>query len=256
MTDNLYYTPYNLDIYDDTTYLLDDGVSIISNTEPSLIISGSNQFILKENISNKVINIKAELINELFNLNSDINSSNIDINIMNTISNASLIINEYKKEQLNMINLENIYKQEIDTTQKSITSLNVYKNISSKLEYEYTNLHGLNASNAQDNIDNILSNIDELTNNIKNNNKLKTAKANYIASRLKMLSYFEYVKYINNDNVGTTCSLCYANNVNIYMVPCGHTICKNCTTILEMKNYDNCIFCRKKIESINPLYFV
>jgi len=251
MTHNLYYSPYNLDIYNDTTYLLDDGVTIISNTEPSLNISGSEQFILKENISNKIINIKAELMTELLSSNSEVNSSNIDINIMNTISNASLIINEYKKEQINMIKLENIYKQEIDTTQKSINSLNIYKDISSKLENEY-----INASNTQDNIDNILSNIEELINNIKNNNKLNTAKANYIDSRLKMLSYFEYVKYINKDNVGTTCSLCYMNNVNKYMVPCGHTICKNCTELLEVQNYDNCIFCRKKIESINQLYFL
>ena len=91
---------------------------------------------------------------------------------------------------------------------------------------------------------------------MRDNSKLTEAKNNFMNSRKKMLSYIEFVKFINKDNLGSTCSLCFSNQVNQYINPCGHTLCGSCKDNLNVKSYDNCVFCRKQIISINSLYYI
>lgn len=53
----------------------------------------------------------------------------------------------------------------------------------------------------------------------------------------------------NEINSKTTCKVCYDEDVDIALVPCGHTVCKNCFTAL-----DKCHVCRKPIEGYVRLY--
>jgi hypothetical protein len=246
---NIYYSQVNNSMYDNATCFIDEPSTIIYNSEPILQISGSDQFVFKENMSNTIINIKSEILNEL--MVKEINASSVDPVISEFIINASSIIHKYKLEQINMINLENNYRNEIDRTQKSINILESYLDISLKIESQY-----INSSDTKDNIDSILLNINNIVNNIKDNHSLKKAKKDYIDSRLKMLSYFEFVKFINKDNIGTTCSLCFANQVDSFIGPCGHTMCNSCKVTLDIKNYNNCIFCRQEIEFVKPLFYI
>lgn len=245
----LYYSPASIgDIYQNTTEHSIDNYDYLENSEPVIIMNASDELIFKENISNKIINLKNDLINELYNSNTDIV---IDPKIIDFVSNASELINDYKKEQINMIEYEKLYQDSVNYTNKQIKSLISYNDIVTKLEKEY-----FNSSESKENIDIIIKNVDSVIDKIKNNNKLKFAKDNYINSRTKMLSYFELVKYLNKDNLGSTCSLCFSNQVNHFFIPCGHTLCSSCKNNLELKQFDNCIYCRKKIDNINSLYYL
>ena len=247
---NLYYSPASIgDIYQNTTEYNIDNYQHLENSEPIITFNGSDEIIFRENICNKIIDLKNDLINELYNF--DNKNIQIDPNIKEFVNNASELINNYKKEQINMIQLEKLYQDEVNHTNKTIKSLTSYNDIVSKLEKEY-----INSSDSKENIDNIIDNISIVVDKIKNNTNLKNAKNNYINSRTKMLSYFELVKYLNKDNLGSTCSLCFSNQVDKYMVPCGHTLCSSCKNNLELKEYDNCIYCRKKIDTINSLYYL
>jgi hypothetical protein len=141
--------------------------------------------------------------------------------------------------------------KESNNTDKSIKSLESYSNIAKKLENEY-----VNSSDSKQNINTILDNINEIVDKMRDNSKLTEAKNNFMNSRKKMLSYIEFVKFINKDNLGSTCSLCFSNQVNHFINPCGHTLCATCKDNLNVKSYDNCVFCRKQIISINSLYYI
>ncbi len=246
----LYYSPASIgDIYQNTTDFNNDTYQHLENSDPIIILNGSDEIIFRENVCNKIIDLKNDLINELYNF--DTKNIIIDPKIKEFVNNASELINDYKREQINMIQSEKLYQDEVNNTNKNIKSLTSYNDIVSKLEKEY-----INSSDSKEYIDNIIDNISIVVDKIKDNTKLKTAKNNYINSRTKMLSYFELVKYLNKDNLGSTCSLCFSNQVDKYMIPCGHTLCSSCKNNLELKEYDNCIYCRKKIDSINSLYYL
>lgn len=246
---NLYYSsPSVNDIYNYNTTTFDNNDNLIL-TDPILSINCSEQVILNNHVSENINNIKNELLTDL--LNNNIGDFPIDSDIINFIDNSSNVISKYKIEQKKMIEYETLYQTELNNTNNSVKSLLSYSNIAKNLENEY-----INSSESKQNIDTILDNINIIVDKMKDNTKLTEAKNNYMNSRKKMLSYIEFVKFINKDNLGSTCSLCFSNQVNHYMNPCGHTLCGSCKTNLNIKNYDNCVFCRKQIVSINSLYFI
>lgn len=53
----------------------------------------------------------------------------------------------------------------------------------------------------------------------------------------------------NEVNSKTSCKVCYDKEVGIALVPCGHTVCKNCFTAL-----DKCHVCRQPFEGYVRLY--
>ena len=96
--------------------------------------------------------------------------------------------------------------------------------------------------------------------NIKENSKIDIVKEEYVIRKSEMMQYLDIIKYLNKSNLGNTCSLCLANNVDVYFQNCGHTACKDCADrIIE---YDGgiqnarCSFCRKDIIKINKLYYI
>jgi hypothetical protein len=237
------------DLYPNSTNLNNNTNNLLLDSDPLLSVNSSEQSILSYNVSNHILNIKNDLLNELL----DTNSSNINLNpdITKFVTNASLLLEKYKLEQKNMIKYEKLYNIEINNTNNSIKSLISYGDITSKLEIEY-----INCSESKENINIILNNINDIVDKIKNNDKLLDIKNKYLNSRKNMLSYFELVKYLNKDNIGSTCSLCFSNKVDYFMNPCGHTFCGNCKNTLELKNFDSCVFCRRQIISINSLFYI
>lgn len=244
---NLYYSPASIgDIYTTDNNLSSDNIFTI---EEPIIYNNSSDDNLHDHTTNNINNIKNELLTEL--MNNIIGDFELDSDVKNFIENSSSIINKYKEEQKKLIDYEKIYTKECNNTDKSIKSLESYSNIAKKLENEY-----VNSSDSKQNINTILDNINEIVDKMRDNSKLTEAKNNFMNSRKKMLSYIEFVKFINKDNLGSTCSLCFSNQVNHFINPCGHTLCGSCKDNLNVKSYDNCVFCRKQIISINSLYYI
>lgn len=84
-------------------------------------------------------------------------------------------------------------------------------------------------------------NIDKLIENYNNKNEI-----------------FEKVKYKINLITGTIlpttiCQICIENQVDFFVDPCGHTICKTCKEMVENKS-NNCHYCRTSRKGYKRLY--
>ena len=74
----------------------------------------------------------------------------------------------------------------------------------------------------------------------------------------KFHKHLNIIKLINQMNVGSTCSICFQDNVDSYFNPCGHTACSKCMSKTgEFYDDDHrpCPLCRKQVMSIHKLFF-
>jgi len=74
----------------------------------------------------------------------------------------------------------------------------------------------------------------------------------------KNFKEFERVKYKTSLLVGsilptTICQICLENQVDYFIDPCGHTICKNCKLVCENKT-TSCHYCRTQRKNYKRLY--
>jgi len=51
---------------------------------------------------------------------------------------------------------------------------------------------------------------------------------------------------------GILCKICFTNNINVVLIPCGHSLCNNCVDRLSASK--QCPFCRASYISKNNLY--
>jgi hypothetical protein len=51
--------------------------------------------------------------------------------------------------------------------------------------------------------------------------------------------------------VTTRCTICYDNQLDCYLDPCGHTMCNTCASKLD----GQCFVCKEHFNAIRPLYF-
>jgi len=49
-----------------------------------------------------------------------------------------------------------------------------------------------------------------------------------------------------------TCNICTIDPINRFILPCGHTLCQNCSVILMEER--RCFVCRTPVENVFPLY--
>ena len=101
----------------------------------------------------------------------------------------------------------------------------------------------------------IIENIKQYSNNIGGgNDHIKLMKENYIESRKNINKYLDIIKKLNHMNVSNSCPVCLTNPVNIYLNPCGHTLCDGCYNRVS-DNEKKCFLCRTRVLSKFPLYF-
>jgi hypothetical protein len=226
---------------------------------------------------NEINNIKEELLKYLNNdtLETDKflrldNNNDEDIiknmNISNTSMNSS---NNYSIEPIlkNMINAYDKFKLEFNKkqdllykTEKELKEAINHNNsdikiIESLLDKTCILSKDYMKENDKDN-EILIDKMIELSKYIKENNKINEIKNRYMKSRKDVIEYMEVVKYINNYNIGSTCSLCLSNSVDSYYEPCGHTICSKCANKRNEYEgvYYKCVYCRKDITSVKKLY--
>ena len=92
-------------------------------------------------------------------------------------------------------------------SEREIEILNSHCNYIRKLQDTYT-------GESDDSFSYLVKDIEALSLKIKENNDLKEIRKRYTETRREMLSYLSLIKQINQFNLGTTCSLCLANNVD------------------------------------------
>ncbi len=195
---------------------------------------------------NNVINLKNNIIN-ILNSIEDINGS---ITCSDKLIKLTDLYDEFKKEylekQTQYFESEKIMNNMINNAKTNIKKLDVVAEFMKSLDTEDCD-DGLNST--------IIENIKKYTEKLNENDKLTEVKNNYIQKRKEIVKYLNVIKKLNTLNVTNTCPTCLTNPVNIYLNPCGHTLCDDCYDRISYNNGMKCFICRNRVINKNPLYF-
>tara|TARA_B100001123_G_C15187869_1_gene978060 strand:+ start:242 stop:967 length:726 start_codon:yes stop_codon:yes gene_type:complete len=230
---------------------LNDNISWNNNS--TNIIQDMNTFIPENKEIKEVFQIKEDLINDL--TNNKLEMKNIDIKeheekIIKFNDSFKDLLVFFKKQQDLVLKKEQDLKEYYDKLELDSEKLTDFTKFLADINNKYKDFEATSINQS----------ILEVSKKIKENSKGENYKKEY-EKELYILNYYfnNFLKTVNNGNLGTTCSLCLQRNVDTYMNPCGHTGCSQCINELKerMGEYNcNCFICRKKVIKFNALYFV
>lgn len=230
---------------------LNDNISWNNNS--TNIIQDINTFIPENKEINEVFQIKEDLINDL--TNNKLEMKNMDIKeheekIIKFNDSFKDLLDFFKKQQDLVLKKEQDLKEYYDKLELDSEKLTDFTKFLADINNKYKDFEATSINQS----------ILEVSKKIKENSKGENYKKEY-EKELYILNYYfnNFLKTVNNGNLGTTCSLCLQRNVDTYMNPCGHTGCSQCINELKerMGEYNcNCFICRKKVIKFNALYFV
>lgn len=258
------YTCSNIDFSCSVNDTYDKPIDIIDS---SIMITP--ELLNKTNKYNKIFSIKNDLLKYLNNDTFEIDNilrleNNEDKEVINNISNTKSCISPILKEMIDIYEkfknefiikqdelyiIENELKKSIENNEKDIKIVESLLDKTCILSKKYIEEGDKN--------DILIDKMIELSEYIKDNNKIYEIKNKYIKSRKEIIEYMEIIKYINNYNLGNTCSICLTNKIDSYYNPCGHTLCSECSDKRKPHAgvYYKCFICREDIIDIRKLYF-
>jgi len=216
-------------------------------------ISEMNTFIPSNSEVKEVFQIKEDLLSELNN--KELILEEIDEEHKKKIEDFSSQFTEYLdfyvKQQYKVLDLEKELKEYYNKIDLDVSKLTDFSRFIADINVKYSK---------DIDTDNINKSILKASEKIKEENKGSEIKEKY-EKELSLLNFYfkNFVKKINNGNMGNTCSLCLQRNVDTYMEPCGHTGCSQCINMLKEKMGEfncNCFICRKSVAKFNSLYFI
>lgn len=240
---------------------------------------------IQNTTGNQSITDNVYTIDDLFNIKKD---ENVDQLITVKESILELI---QKKDEINLVDHDEEYKnEEIDEfilkIKDYIQSFNEKQVILDKKSEEIQKeLHIIkqNINTVENMIDfikklpndyssdestmKIIEQMHTLSKDIISNKKITVLKKGYIDEYKKIQKYLHLIRVLNNFNTSNICPLCFTNQVDHFMNPCGHTFCKEClktnfnkddTTLYEIgrNNHTTCPICRDTVQKLNKLYFL
>tara|TARA_B100000575_G_C23098658_1_gene633793 strand:- start:171 stop:935 length:765 start_codon:yes stop_codon:yes gene_type:complete len=176
----------------------------------------------------------------------------------NFIGKIKEYIQEFIQLQGELNQLNDNFKGEIKILQDNISTLDNMIRFIEKLPEEHKDETIMKT---------IIESMNELSNKIMKNDKLKETRKEYIQKRKEIEKYIYFIQKLNNFNQCNICPVCFTNTVDHFVDPCGHTFCKDCIKTLrknpevdlyEIGRNDNsqCCFCRERIKTIRQLYFL
>ena len=144
---------------------------------------------------------------------------------------------------------KNLFKKR-NNNQKKILGLTEIENYNIAVNSN-VNTEQLYRSLSQDKI-NLLESLDGTINNLNSKRIIKEKYLEEVNKKIKTAeTKLEICKHnINSYKHKQECSICNDNNIDIALVPCGHTYCFNC-----IRNSPNCFICRQQIHSFLRIYF-
>ena len=185
---------------------------------------------------------------KLFIINKKINNYN------NQIEYYQNILNENIQSLNTLIEENNFILDNIEMEKKKNEDLKKIKNENKKNFRKIMQQY-----NTITNDINIM--VNNTTNSFINMNSVVLNSRSMIQKELKknlntIESFAETTKTSNH-----ICKICYNNKVNYALLPCGHTLCKECSTIISseenvINNYQTpkCPFCKQNITSYQKIF--
>lgn len=157
----------------------------------------------------------------------------------------------FKLYQQQLYDSEQILNDEINKINKNISTLNNFiKFLENLSTIDYEDIKG------------IIKLLNEISEKLSNTESFKIAKKNYVTEKRNINKYLHLFKLFNKLNVTNICTVCMESPVTNFIIPCGHTFCKECLekslqiNIDQNVNIKKCPLCREYINSIKPLYFL
>jgi len=242
---DLNYTGLINDIYSGqniTSHINTNYEYVIDNIDNSV----SSCYEETENVT-EIINIKNNLMN-ILNTVDDV--SNASDTIPDKLVKLSDLYDDFRKEYLQeqekFLKAEKYLNNMINLSKSNIKKLNVVIDFMRELD-DTDCKNQLNET--------IISNIKQYSKNMEDNCDLKEAKKEYMEARKNIIKYLDVIKKLNKLNISNTCPTCLTNPVDIYLNPCGHTLCNECYDRVNMDVEKKCFLCRSRVLSKFPLYF-
>ena len=175
-----------------------------------------------------------------------------------TVETIKTLIQEFTQVQDNLNKINERFQTELKLLQQNISTIENMISFLQKLPKEHRD---------ETIMKRIIDSMNELSQKILKNEKIQGIKKEYIQERKVMEKYIHFIKKLNNFNQFNICPLCFTKPVDHFIDPCGHTFCKDCIQSLktnpnldlyEIGRNDNsqCCYCREKIKTIRPLYFL
>ena len=165
-------------------------------------------------------------------------------------------LEKFTKIQKELHQCNEDYQNEVHKLKQNISTTDTMIDFIKKLPEEHKD---------KDNIKIIIDQMNILSKNILDNKKIKNVREKYIEKRKESERLITFIKKVNNLNQTNICPLCFTNTVDHFVDPCGHTFCKECIHNHLKKNQQNdigridnsqCCFCRERINTVKPLYFL
>jgi len=161
----------------------------------------------------------------------------------------------FEKQQHKVLQIEKKMEKSYDMVRNDFKKIDDFSSFISKIDSKY---NGINNKKLTESILEICESIQKESDNL--DIKQEYQKELYILQYL----FHNFIKKINQGNIGSTCTLCLQNQVDTFLEPCGHTACSGCiekfskkpVNRIESFNNDNCFICRQKVFKFHKLYFV
>jgi hypothetical protein len=197
--------------------------------------------------------------NKIISVSENIPDVSEDDLLLNKNLQTSALFNrlndEFKQKQLKLDDYNEQLKNIHDTPGKIETHMEVIKNI--YMSNKVMNVDILNGLNDQvkkffrdvnsETSDIIRQKIMELEGEIENISRKLISLRSLILTGVN-----EIIKPENTEK--KMCSVCFDNEINTALVPCGHTFCKGCSEI-DRSRYAKCPQCRQQINARIKIYF-
>lgn len=198
-----------------------------------------------QNQFNEFLNIN--FTNDL-DINNETDMKNIIDNIDTGIQHIDKLLSLFDEQQRKVIQIEKDMDKSISSIQNDSNKLNEFSEFTQKINSKYKDINNEKLNNC----------ILEICESIKEKSENLELKDTY-QKELYILKYLfhNFLKKINQGNIGSTCSLCLQKQVDTFLEPCGHTGCSECIKkYIDMSENPKCFICRKSIFKQHKLYFI
>lgn len=168
---------------------------------------------------------------------------------VNNLKNIDETVIKGKKLLLNTLKEYNECKNKIHEINKNIhiTEKSVI-NIKQQLQ-NLTDVHQELNAITDDFFNKLLEKQEEIISNMQTDAGLLLVNRDKLEAIIRSLGTSYNV--IKNTPMHHTCPICITREVDVYLEPCGHTLCKSCSLVQNT----HCYMCRTKIRSNRNIYY-
>ena len=225
------------------------------NADMNAVTNTNNQrpFCIINNLIQEPIQIRDNLLNILNNRDilpiDDLDTNHEKIDDM---------INQIKSFNTELMGLQDEieeyhtkYQEEVKKTKENIDKIDCSIQFIQTCNKDYE---------SDEKVKSIIDSLNEYIKTIDDNDKLKTAKEEYIQKRKLINKHLCLINAVNKLNIAAICPICLTDKIDSYCNPCGHTACQNCldknSIISNNINHNKCPICREYVMDIRKLYFI